>query len=89
MGTSAFGASAGATSAYAASASAASACVASSYGCKPRTPLDHDEQFEQMSDALILQQDPDALPFFKASKLASARSTKGRRPADKPQRPFQ
>ena len=36
--------------------------------------IDQDEEFERMETNLVLSQDPDSLPFFKASKLASARS---------------
>ena len=45
-------------------------------GDKPSTPYDQDEQFEALETNLALSQDPDALPFFKASKLATARSQK-------------
>jgi kinesin family protein 6/9 len=45
-------------------------------GDKPPTPYDQDEQFERLADDIALSEDPDSLPFFKASKLATARSLK-------------
>jgi len=39
--------------------------------------VDQDEQFEDLETQLALAQDPDSLPFFKASKLARARKTSG------------
>ena len=55
------------------------------------TPYDQDEQFEQLEANIALSQDPDSLPFFKASKLASARShkNKGKPGIRSVDRPFQ
>jgi kinesin family protein 6/9 len=52
------------------------------------TPFDQDEQFEKLEAQMALSHDPDSLPFFKAGKLATARSHKTGSVRTKP-RPFQ
>ena len=51
--------------------------------------MDQDEQFEQLEAQLATAQDPDSLAFFKASKLATARSGKRDGNIRTKPRPFQ